>query len=87
MSRAYLFAGPLIMLLSCAATALAQDPASVTIPTSPPSLDHLLALGPYGALVWVAYLFGKGVTVTVRVELSERDREAIARLGRPNGDC
>lgn len=81
MSRAYLFAGPLILLLSCVATALAQDPASVTIPTSPPSLDHLLALGPYGALVWGAYLLGKGVRITVQVELSERDRELLERVG------
>ena len=82
MSRAYLFAGPLILLLSCVATALAEDPASVTMPNSPPSLDHLLALGPYGALVWGAYLLGKGVRITVQVELSERDREAIGRIGR-----
>jgi len=83
-SRAYLFAGPLIMLLSCVATALAEDPASVTMPSSPPSLDHLLALGPYGALVWGAYLLGKGVKITVQVELSERDREIIARMGAPS---
>jgi hypothetical protein len=84
-NRAYLLAGPLILLLSCVATALAQDPASVTIPTSPPSLDHLLALGPYGALVWGAYLLGKGVKVTVQVELSERDREAIGKMGAKGG--
>ncbi len=85
MSRAYLFAGPLIMLVSCVATALAQDPASVTIPSSPPSLDHLLALGPYGALVWGAYLLGKGVRITVQVELSEKDRGAIEKLRERGG--
>lgn len=83
MSRPYLFAGPMIILLSCVATALAQEPAGV--PSSPPSLDHLLALGPYGALVWGAYLLGKGVKITVQVELSERDREAIERIGRAGG--
>jgi hypothetical protein len=36
----------------------------------------------YGALVWGAYLLGKGVRITVQVELSDRDREAIGRIGR-----
>jgi heme exporter protein D len=53
-------------------------------PVTDPSIlspDHLLALGPYGALVWGAYLLGKGVKVTVQVELSERDREILEKLG------
>ena len=45
------------------------------------SLDHLLALGPYGALVWGAYLLGKGLKVTIQVELSDRDRELLTKLG------
>ena len=42
----------------------------------------LLSMGPDGALVWGAYLLGRGVKVTVQVELSERDRELIERTGR-----
>ena len=45
-----------------------------------PSADFLLSMGPYGALVWGAYLLGKGVKVTVQVELSERDREILQRF-------
>ena len=44
--------------------------------------DYLLSMGPYGALVWGAYLLGRGVKVTVQIELSERDRELIEKLGR-----
>jgi hypothetical protein len=47
-----------------------------------PSTDFLLSMGPYGALVWGAYLLGKGVKVTVQIELSERDREIIEKMGR-----
>jgi heme exporter protein D len=83
-SRAYLFAGPVLMLASCVATALAEDPSSI-IPGPSMSLDHVLALGPYGALVWGAYLLGRGVKVTVCVELSEKDREALARVRRESG--
>jgi hypothetical protein len=32
--------------------------------------------------VWGAYLLGKGVKVTIQVDLSERDRELIDKLGR-----
>ncbi|MDP2307146.1 MAG: hypothetical protein Q8P18_14065 [Pseudomonadota bacterium] len=81
MSKALLLSGPLLLLGSCVASALAGD----TMPgggVSAPSLDHLLALGPYGALVWGAYLLGKGVRITIQVELSEHDREMIEKLGR-----
>ncbi|MFZ5480163.1 MAG: hypothetical protein ACOZNI_25595 [Myxococcota bacterium] len=75
MSRWFLGVGPALLLASCA-VAFAQDGAGV--PAVPggtaPSLDYLLSLGPYGALVWGAYLLGKGVKVTIQVELSERDR-------------
>ena len=50
-----------------------------------PSADFLLSMGPYGALVWGAYLLGKGVKVTVQIELSERDRELIGKLGKEGG--
>ena len=42
-------------------------------------------MGPYGALVWGAYLLGKGVKVTVQIELSDRDREIIEKLGKGAG--
>ncbi|MES2645095.1 MAG: hypothetical protein V4850_36750 [Myxococcota bacterium] len=81
MSKAFLLCGPLLLLGSCVASALAGDgmPGDVV---SAPSLDHLLALGPYGALVWGAYLLGRGVKITIQVELSERDRALIEQLGK-----
>jgi hypothetical protein len=81
-SRWFLGLGPALVLASCA-LAFAQDPgAAVAVPGpgSMPSTDFLLSLGPYGALVWGAYLLGKGVKVTVQIELSERDREIIEKL-------
>lgn len=82
MSRWLLAIGPAIVLVSCA-VAFGQDGGGTVAavsgpgPGSMPSADFLLSMGPYGALVWGAYLLGKGVTVTVRVELSERDREIL----------
>ena len=77
--------GPAIVLVSCA-VAFAQDGGvsvpTVTAPSGMPSADFLLSMGPYGALVWGAYLLGKGVKVTVQIELSERDRELIERVGK-----
>ena len=85
MSRWLLGIGPALLLVSCAA-AFAQDVGAaapvVTTPTGMPSADFLLSLGPYGALVWGAYLLGKGVKVTVQVELSDRDRELIEKIGK-----
>ena len=80
MSRWFLGIGPALILASCA-VAFAQDGAGVP-GGSAPSLDYLLSLGPYGALVWGAYLLGKGVKVTIQVELSEHDRELIEKLGK-----
>jgi heme exporter protein D len=84
-SRWFLGIGPALLLASCA-VAMAQDGggavAAVPGPTSMPSADFLLSMGPYGALVWGAYLLGKGVKVTVQIELSERDRELIEKIGR-----
>jgi len=79
---AFLLFGPLLMLGSCMATALADVPVDAVAPGAG-SVDHLLALGPYGALVWGAYLLGRGVRVTVQVELSERDRERFANARAP----
>jgi hypothetical protein len=78
---AFLLFGPLLMLGSCMATALADVPVEAVAPGAG-SVDHLLALGPYGALVWGAYLLGKGVKITIQVELSEHDRELIEKLGK-----
>lgn len=81
MSKSVLMLGPTLLLGSCVASALGGEavPGSAV---ATPSLDHLLALGPYGALVWGAYLLGRGVKVTIQVELSERDRELIERMGK-----
>ena len=84
MSRWFLAIGPALLLVSCA-VAFAADPdlGAVAVPPSAmPSAEFLLSMGPYGALVWGAYLLGKGVKVTVQVELSERDRELIEKIGR-----
>ena len=83
MSRWVLATGPVLLLLSCA-VAFAQDgaPAVPGGASSMPSADFLLSMGPYGALVWGAYLLGKGVKVTVQIELSERDREIIEKMGK-----
>jgi hypothetical protein len=85
-SRWFLGVGPALLLASCA-MAFAQDGAAVpAVPgASAPSLDYLLSLGPYGALVWGAYLLGKGVKITIQVELSEYDRELIEKLGKGAG--
>ncbi len=87
MSRAFLWLGPALLLAS-SAVAFAQDGGaapSVAAPSSMPSADFLLSMGPYGALVWGAYLLGKGVKVTVQIELSDRDREIIEKLGKAAG--
>ena len=86
MSRWFLAVGPALVLLSCA-VAFAQDPGAAVpgAASSMPSADFLLSMGPYGALVWGAYLLGKGVKVTVQIELSERDRELIEKLGKEGG--
>ena len=85
MSRRFLAIGPALVLVSCA-VAFAQDAGAAapgaTTPTGLPSADFLLSLGPYGALVWGAYLLGKGVKITVQVELSERDRELFEGMGK-----
>lgn len=64
-----------------APTAPSSVPAVTALPASSPS-DYLLTLGPYGALVWGAFMLGRGASLTLRVELSERDREIIEKLGK-----
>ena len=71
--------GPLLLVLSAIGSAFAGDP-SAPATTAAPSLDDLLTLGPTGALVWGAYLLGKGVKLTIQVELSDRDRELLSRV-------
>lgn len=82
MRRLSLLLGPLLLLASGVASAVAGDAASVPPPATTPTLDYLLTLGPYGALVWGAYLIGRGVKLTIQVELSEKDRELLEKAGR-----
>ncbi|MDO9280346.1 MAG: hypothetical protein Q7U06_00430, partial [Pseudomonadota bacterium] len=79
----FLAIGPALVLVSCA-VAFAQDGGGVpgATPSGMPSADFLLSMGPYGALVWGAYLLGKGVRITIQVELSEHDRELIEKIGK-----
>ncbi len=86
MSRWFLAIGPSLVLVSCA-VAFAQDAGAVpgAAPSGMPSADFLLSMGPYGALVWGAYLLGRGVKITIQVELSEHDRELIEKLGKGGG--
>lgn len=81
MNRAFRLAAGLFLLLlaSCAVAAAQEIPASTPLNAPMPTVDFLLTLGPYGALVWGAWLLGKGVTVTVRVELSERDHAVLEK--------
>ena len=71
--------GPALLLLSVIGSAFAGDPAATLTAPAAPSLDYLLTLGPTGALVWGAYMLGRGVKLTIQVELSDRDRELLTR--------
>ena len=73
--------GPALLAASLVSQALAQSSSAVD-PTGAggPTLDYFLTLGPYGALVWGAYLLGKGVKLTLQVELSERDRDLLTKV-------
>jgi len=71
--------GPCLILMSCA-TAMAQDPmAHVAMPGATNPQDYFLTLGPYGALVWGAYILGKGVNLSLSVKLADDDRKLIER--------
>ena len=72
--------GPAILLLSVIGSAFAGDPTLTGASPAVPSLDYLLTLGPTGALVWGAYMLGKGVKLTIQVELSESDREILQKV-------
>lgn len=93
MMRVVLLIGPALIMMSCAA-ALAQDPvaAPLVMPTTampsfsaPPAAamtnaqDYLMALGPFGALVWGAFLLGRGIKLTLNVKLDDVDRKLIER--------
>lgn len=84
MTRALLLVGPVLMLVSYAA--VAADPAGIgVVPAPAPDLSYLMTLGPYGALVWGAYLLGRGLKINIGVELSDTDRtllrDVLAALG------
>lgn len=84
MTRAGLLMGPLLLFSGYASSlAVAQTLPAASSASAPPSMEYLLTLGPYGALVWGAYLLGRGLTLTVRVELSDRDRELLANRRTP----
>lgn len=72
--------GPALLL--CGFAAWGADP-GVAVPATPvaPDFQYLMTLGPYGALVWGAYLLGKGVRLQIAIELSETDRNLIRKLG------
>ncbi len=79
--RSFLLVGPALLLASLVSQALAQSSSAIDpTGTGVPTLDYFLTLGPYGALVWGAYLLGKGVKLTIQVELSERDRELLSKV-------
>ena len=74
--------GPGLLVASLIGQALAQTTGTPSAAMSTgPSLDYLLTLGPYGALVWGAYLLGRGVKLTIQVELSGRVRELLSKAG------
>ena len=73
------------LLLPLVAQAQDLDPALVpaALGRSGPSFsaNDLLILGPYGGLLWGAWVIGRGFKVTVQVELSDQDRGMIRSLG------
>jgi heme exporter protein D len=59
---------------------MAQDPmAHAAMPGTVNPQDYFLTLGPYGALVWGAYILGKGVNLTINVKLADDDRKLVER--------
>lgn len=82
MNHGLLAIGPVLVLLSCV-VAVAGDGSAMPTQAVPGS-QYLLTLGPYGALVWFGYLLGKGVKITVQVELSEKDRALLESRTKPN---
>lgn len=79
MKRALLLAAGPVLLLACTGLAWADPLAPSAMPDLPiPS--YVLSLGPYGLLVWGAYLVGKGVTFTITVEISEKAQAVLERI-------
>lgn len=80
-------AGLLLATLLLPLVAQAQDLDPALVPTlagrtgASLSVNDLLILGPYGGLLWGAWVIGRGFKVTVQVELSEQDRGMIRSLG------
>lgn len=91
LSRLLLLLVPLLVLAGCALAA-AQDAAGVVVPSVPlpgaaasrgmESVDYLLGLGPIGALVWGAWLLGKGVTITIthKHEFTDETLERVEKV-------
>ena len=71
----------LFSLLALPLLAFGQEVAPV--PTAAagmdPTLQYILGAGPLGALVYGAWLLGKGVKISVQVDLAEEDRELLKR--------
>ena len=77
MSRLLLPLALLLLPLVALASDAAGAPAAQGIPA--PAVDYLIGLGPIGALVWGAYHLGRGVRLTVQVELKAEDRALLER--------
>jgi hypothetical protein len=85
--RLALLVGPALILMSCAA-ALAQETApmmqALPVAASTPAAmatpqEYLMTLGPFGALVWGAFILGRGVKLTINVKLDDDDRKLVER--------
>lgn len=76
--RPLLLVGPSLILMSCAA-AMAQEVGAPPIPPGSNPQDYFLTLGPYGALVWGAFILGRGVNLTLNVKLADDDRKLVER--------
>ena len=85
MMRSALPVGPTLILMSCAAAfaqevpqAVAAPAVALPVPVADPS-SYFMTLGPIGALVWGAYVLGKGLKLTLNIKLDETDRKLIER--------
>ena len=93
MNRRLHWIGPGLLLASMAGNVFAGDEAAgappapaatvAAIPATSPA-DYLLTLGPYGALVWGAFMLGRGASLTLRVELSDIDRQILKDIAARN---
>lgn len=87
MARLLTLIGPALLLSGFAAWG--ADPGLAAAPGAPvaPDFQYLMTLGPYGALVWGAYLLGRGVRLQISVELSETDRNLLRQIGGEKHDA